>query len=201
MDEGQGRRERKDAQRNMERVLQAARELFTERGGEVTMEQVARRAGVGVGTVYRRFATKDELFAAVSREACNEARHQIQGMACDPCDPVGRLRMLVLLHYRRCWHQAALLELHPLLAEGQISGMRREQQQLYAAMRELLEQTIVEGQRQGLIRPGDPALLAAICLELLSPRSLRSLAQYTGGQVDDAAEQAAAFVLGGLGVR
>ncbi|NJN15154.1 MAG: helix-turn-helix transcriptional regulator [Oscillochloris sp.] len=52
------RRERKDVQRNLERVLQAARELFAERGSDVKMEEVARRAGVGVGTIYRRFAGK-----------------------------------------------------------------------------------------------------------------------------------------------
>ena len=49
-----GRRERRDMVRNLERVLAAANELFAERGNSVTMEEVARRAGVGVGTVYRR---------------------------------------------------------------------------------------------------------------------------------------------------
>ncbi len=68
------RRERKDAQRNMERVLQAAHELFAERGADVTMEEVARRAGVGVGTVYRRFPSKEQLFAVVSHAACDDMR-------------------------------------------------------------------------------------------------------------------------------
>src|SRR3954447_484440 len=60
-----GERMRKDVRRNLERVLQAAHELFAERGTDVTMEEVARHAGVGIGTVYRRFPSKEHLFVAV----------------------------------------------------------------------------------------------------------------------------------------
>lgn len=56
---------RKDAERNRERVLGAARELFAQRGLEATLNDVAHHAGVGVGTVYRRFATKQELLDAI----------------------------------------------------------------------------------------------------------------------------------------
>lgn len=56
---------RKDAERNRQRVLDAARELFAEKGLEATLNDVARYANVGVGTVYRRFATKDELIEAI----------------------------------------------------------------------------------------------------------------------------------------
>ncbi len=56
---------RKDAERNRERVLGAARELFAQRGLEATLNDVAHHADVGVGTVYRRFATKQELLDAI----------------------------------------------------------------------------------------------------------------------------------------
>jgi AcrR family transcriptional regulator len=56
---------RRDAVRNRQRVLKAASEAFTELGLEVTLDEVARRAGVGVGTVYRRFGTKEDLVAAL----------------------------------------------------------------------------------------------------------------------------------------
>lgn len=52
---------RRDAERNRQRILTAAAEIFTERGLDVSLDEVARHAGVGVGTVYRRFADKDEL--------------------------------------------------------------------------------------------------------------------------------------------
>jgi AcrR family transcriptional regulator len=52
---------RKDAERNRQRILAAADELFAERGLDVTLDDIAARAGLGVGTVYRRYANKDEL--------------------------------------------------------------------------------------------------------------------------------------------
>ncbi|QEC50337.1 TetR/AcrR family transcriptional regulator [Baekduia soli] len=56
---------RRDAERNRQRILQAAAELFAEAGLDVTLDEVARRAGVGVGTVYRRFPVKEELIDAL----------------------------------------------------------------------------------------------------------------------------------------
>lgn len=56
---------RRDAQRNRHRVMDAAMEIFGERGLCVSMADVAERARVGVGTVYRRFGSKDELIAAL----------------------------------------------------------------------------------------------------------------------------------------
>jgi AcrR family transcriptional regulator len=56
---------RADAQRNFDRVLDAAQECFAERGVDVTVDEVARRAGVGHGTVFRRFPTKEALLDAV----------------------------------------------------------------------------------------------------------------------------------------
>jgi AcrR family transcriptional regulator len=59
---------RRDASRNRERVLEAARDLFAERGLEVTLDDVAHHAGVGVGTVYRRFPDKEQLIEALFEE-------------------------------------------------------------------------------------------------------------------------------------
>ena len=56
---------RRDAERNRQRILAAAGELFTERGLGVTLDDIARHAGVGVGTVYRRFPDKEVLIDAL----------------------------------------------------------------------------------------------------------------------------------------
>ena len=63
---------RADAARNRARLLVAAREVFAERGLDATMDEVARRAGVGVGTAYRRFRNRDELIAALFEERFEE---------------------------------------------------------------------------------------------------------------------------------
>ena len=68
--EAAGKRTRKpraDAVRNRERVLEAAREVFSAGGAEASLEAVARTAGVGIGTLYRHFPTRESLFEAVYR--------------------------------------------------------------------------------------------------------------------------------------
>jgi AcrR family transcriptional regulator len=59
---------RADARRNREKVLAAARAVFAEQGVDAQMDDVARRADVGIGTVYRHFPTKDALLAALTDE-------------------------------------------------------------------------------------------------------------------------------------
>src|SRR4029077_3620406 len=56
---------RADAQRNLDRLLEAAAECFADQGVDASTDEIARRAGVGHGTVFRRFPTKDALLAAV----------------------------------------------------------------------------------------------------------------------------------------
>jgi len=60
-----GTRRRADAVRNREKVIAAAEEVFAERGIEAGVPEIAERAGVGKGTVYRNFETKDDLVAAI----------------------------------------------------------------------------------------------------------------------------------------
>jgi Transcriptional regulator len=55
---------RADAQLNRERILAAAEDVFRERGAGASLDDVARRAGVGIGTLYRRFPTREDLLAA-----------------------------------------------------------------------------------------------------------------------------------------
>ena len=192
------RRERKDMVRNLERVLQAANELFAERGGNVTMEEVARRAGVGVGTVYRRFPSKEHLFAAVSHAACNDTRHCLQQAASAAPDAATRLRALIHTLYQRCEQQSALLDpTHGLQSADRPTAA--EQQYLYAAVYEMIRHTISEGQRQGTFSPGSAAARAVLCTELLTPHAYHQLAQLTGGDADQIADDVARFMLNGLG--
>jgi AcrR family transcriptional regulator len=63
----QARRPRADAQRNRERILEVAKEAFTRSGANVSLDDVAKQAGVGAGTLYRHFPTRDALLEAVYR--------------------------------------------------------------------------------------------------------------------------------------
>lgn len=86
---------RADAARNRELILQTARKCFAERGLSVTLNDIAHEAGVGVGTVYRRFADKDSLIEALLAtkfEAMNEAAAR----AAEEVDPREALRVYLM---------------------------------------------------------------------------------------------------------
>jgi AcrR family transcriptional regulator len=65
---------RSDARRNLERVLDAAAEVFAEEGPDASIDEIAARAGVGHGTVFRRFPTKDDLMFAVIERRVDEMK-------------------------------------------------------------------------------------------------------------------------------
>lgn len=109
---------RRDAERNRQRILAAAGELFTERGLSVTLDDIARHAGVGVGTVYRRFPDKevliDALFDQRLESICAIAEQALA--APDPWDG------LVLFFERGCELQAHDRGLKELLASSTHGG-------------------------------------------------------------------------------
>jgi AcrR family transcriptional regulator len=74
LDKKASRKPRADALRNRDRVLEAARTVFSAGGSEASLEAVARTAGVGIGTLYRHFPTREALFEAVYR-------HEVQQLA------------------------------------------------------------------------------------------------------------------------
>lgn len=82
---------RADAQRNKERILVAAEATFLEHGAGVSLEDVARRAGVGIGTLYRRFPTREDLLAA-AYSARFLALADISRSRADQLDPLAALR-------------------------------------------------------------------------------------------------------------
>jgi AcrR family transcriptional regulator len=82
-----GRRPRADAERNRLRVLEAARALFAERGIEVQMPEVAQAAGVGIGTVYRHFPTRQALIEAAADHRFAEIQAFARTECLDTTDP------------------------------------------------------------------------------------------------------------------
>ena len=94
------RKPRADAQRNRERILEVAKQVFTRRGAEASMDEIAKRSKIGPGTLYRHFTTRDDLLAAVyisEVEKLAEAQRKLSA----ELPPVEALRawMLVFIDY------------------------------------------------------------------------------------------------------
>lgn len=75
-----GRKPRADSLRNRERLLAAAKAAFTEIGADAPLEEIARRAGVGIGTLYRHFPTRDAMLAAVYRREVDQLSASAQAL-------------------------------------------------------------------------------------------------------------------------
>ena len=84
------RRPRADAARNRERLLAAAKAVFSAGGPEASLEAVARRAGVGIGTLYRHFPTRETLFEAVYRREVDELAALAEASDADPAAALRR---------------------------------------------------------------------------------------------------------------
>jgi AcrR family transcriptional regulator len=90
------RKPRVDAERNRLRLLEAARAAFSEGGTTVSLEEIARQAGVGIGTLYRHFPTRDALIAEVYRNEMQKLCDRARELA-DSRPPLEALRSWLLL--------------------------------------------------------------------------------------------------------
>lgn len=90
------RKPRTDAQRNRERILAVAKDAFTRFGAEASLDDIARLAGVGAGTLYRHFPTRDALIEAVYRTEVEKLADAARTLA-DGQPPIKALRSWMLL--------------------------------------------------------------------------------------------------------
>src|ERR1700720_780124 len=90
------RKPRADAQRNRERILEIAKTAFTRSGADISLDDVARQAGVGAGTLYRHFPTREALLEAVYRTEVEKLAAAERKLAQD-LSPVEALRAWMLL--------------------------------------------------------------------------------------------------------
>lgn len=90
--EASGRRVRADARRNLEELLRAAMAVFTTSGVDAPVREIAEKAGVGIGTVYRHFPQRADLVAAVFRQEIDDCANAAPALASahDPAEAVAR---------------------------------------------------------------------------------------------------------------
>jgi AcrR family transcriptional regulator len=91
-----GRKPRADAQRNRERILEVAKRAFTRSGADTSLDDIAKQAGVGPGTLYRHFPTREELLKAVYRNELENLATAEEKFA-ETMPPVEALRAWLLL--------------------------------------------------------------------------------------------------------
>jgi AcrR family transcriptional regulator len=135
---------RADAARNAERILRAARDVYGELGSETPLEAIARRAGVGERTLYRRFPTKGDLISAALDQSIAEDLTPVIAKARRDSDPMRGLVALI---------EAAIslgAREHHLLTAARRAGSLRSD--ISAELNDALTALAARGQEAGLIR-------------------------------------------------
>jgi AcrR family transcriptional regulator len=135
---------RADAQRNLDRILVAAADAFAELGPDVTIDEIARRAGVGHGTVFRRFPTKEALRAAVLRARLDELLARARALL-DERDAGPAFEELVWVAAESCRRDRFLFEGVETCGE---TGVMEGKQELH----ETVDRLIRRARRAGAVR-------------------------------------------------
>jgi AcrR family transcriptional regulator len=149
---------RADAERNRLRLLEAAAEVLGRRGLSASVSEIARKAGVGQGTVFRRFPSKDALIAAVVVYRLEQMSRLAEDAAAKPPEDglaVFLERAVPLYLQDRCLYEA--LEGHPIVDPAVLE----QQAQLLDAIERLVERGRAAGAVRGDVKAVDIAMLAS----------------------------------------
>ena len=138
------RKPRADSVRNRERLVEAATRLFARGRAQTTLEAVAREAGVGIGTLYRHFPTREALFEAVYRREVDQLGDLAEQLAKE-APPVEALRRWLHAHVRLAATKKGMIQALQLVAHGSSELKAYSFARLTHALARLLERGVAAG--------------------------------------------------------
>src|SRR5262249_53154954 len=148
------RKPRADARRNRERVLEAAKSVFSAGGADASLEAVARHAGVGIGTLYRHFPTREALYDAVYRrevEQLSELAEELKSEAA----PVEALRSFMRANVEFVATKKGMAAALALASHKPSELMAFSYERLTKAIGMLLERAVAAGELRTDVSPED----------------------------------------------
>ena len=161
-----------------EHILSVAAQVFAHKGLAGTrIADIAAAGEMSQGLIFRYFASKEDVFAAVVEQALQGSAHLAQAALQQPCSPIGKLRWLLQFSLSGMWHKPEYsLVIHQALNSEDVPQEIREMA-LEQGKRslELYQQLILAGQEAGEVVQGDPAtltLVLAACMQGLSSEIL-----------------------------
>ena len=165
-----------------QRLIRAALELFTTRGyHDTTTAQIAKKAGVAEGTIYRHFASKQQLLNELYRAAQRWAARVVQEPARDPQGGGGtaraQLTAVALGLVEGAAHETAIVKLGLLEPVAGGALLDDESRRTAREFRSALERIVAEGKAQGTVRAGAAQVWAGVWLSVISHALRRIVAE------------------------
>jgi AcrR family transcriptional regulator len=152
--EATSRKPRADALRNRERVLEAAKAVFSAGGAEASLEAVAKYAGVGIGTLYRHFPTREALYEAVYRREVDQLGDLADSLK-DDAEPVEALRRWISSNIEFVATKKGMATALAVAAHGLPHLQSLSFERLTQAIGALLERAVKAGEIRADVSPED----------------------------------------------
>ena len=149
-----GRRPRTDAERNRVRLLEMAKQAFADKGSAASLDEIARAAGVGIGTLYRHFPTRDALIEAVYR---NETTQLIDAAArlAETLPPLPALRAWMLLFVDYLETKQGMSEALSSIVDGSSDMHAASGTQVKQVIATLVDRAVADGAIEMVLDPVD----------------------------------------------
>jgi AcrR family transcriptional regulator len=148
------RKPRSDAQRNRERILEAAKEAFTRYGAEASLDDIAKQAGVGAGTLYRHFPSREELLKGVYRTEIEKLAAAERTFA-ETLSPLEALRAWLLLFVEAIAAKQVIAPALSALVGDSKKVFEASYTQMWEAIRSLVRRAIRSGDIRSDLDPTD----------------------------------------------
>ncbi|MGB6744730.1 MAG: TetR/AcrR family transcriptional regulator [Terracidiphilus sp.] len=148
------RKPRADAQRNRERILEVAKEVFTRDGGAASLDDITRQAGIGPGTLYRHFPTRDALIEAVYRSEVEKLAAAEQRFAAH-MPPLEALRAWMLLFVDHVSAKRLIIPAMDTVAGGSMRLIEGSRSLIHTAFVASVKRAIASGDLRSDTDPND----------------------------------------------
>ena len=148
------RKPRVDAQRNRERILETAKKAFALDGAAASLDNIARRAGVGAGTLYRHFPTRDALIEAVYRSEV-EKLVAAEGRFAATMPPLEALRSWMLLFVDHVAAKSLIISVMDTVAGGSMRLIEGSRSLIHAAFVTAIKRAKASGELRADLNPDD----------------------------------------------
>ena len=148
------RKPRADAQRNRARILQVAKEIFTRDGASASLDDIARQAGIGPGTLYRHFPTRDVLIEAVYRSEVEKLAAAEQRFAAN-LPPLQALRAWMLLFIDHVSAKKLIIPAMDTVAGGSMRLIEGSRSLIHTAFVASVKRAIASGDLRSETDPND----------------------------------------------
>ncbi|MBV9508263.1 MAG: TetR/AcrR family transcriptional regulator [Acidobacteriia bacterium] len=138
------RKPRADAERNRDRILEVAKDAFTEFGAETSLDDIAKRAGVGAGTLYRHFPSREALIEAVYRTEVEKLAAAERSFA-ETMTPIQALRAWMILFVDYIAAKKIIAPVLNTLLGGASKVFESTHEKIWKAIRSLVKRAIKSG--------------------------------------------------------